>query len=54
MLPILDQVLGWKAGRIRGLLESHGLALQDWQKDRTDRVKIGELLALSANQAAAS
>jgi HAD superfamily phosphoserine phosphatase-like hydrolase len=54
MLPILDQVLGWKAGRIRGLLESHGLALQDWQKDRTDRVKIGELLALKMNQAAAS
>jgi HAD superfamily phosphoserine phosphatase-like hydrolase len=54
MLPILDQVLGWKAGRIRGLLESHGLALQDWQKDRTDRIKIGELLALEMNQAAAS
>jgi HAD superfamily phosphoserine phosphatase-like hydrolase len=51
MIPILDQVLRWRAGKIRELLESNGLTLQDWQKDRTDRVKIGELLATRVHQA---
>jgi predicted HAD superfamily phosphohydrolase len=41
MIPILDQLLHWRAGDIRDLFESYGLALHEWQKDRTDRVKIG-------------
>jgi phosphoserine phosphatase len=51
MVPILDQVLDWRTGKIRTLLESNGLALHEWEKERTDRVKISDLL-LSQAQAA--
>jgi HAD superfamily phosphoserine phosphatase-like hydrolase len=54
MIPILDQLLHWRAGEIRDLFESYGLSLNEWQKDRTDRVKIGEFAKLveAAGQAA--
>ena len=42
MIPILDRLLHWRAGDIRNLFESYGLTLNEWQKDRTDRVTIGE------------
>lgn len=45
MVPVLDQLLGWRTGEIRTLLEANGLALHEWEKDRTDRVQIGEMLA---------
>ena len=48
MVPILDQLLHWRAGDIRNLFESCGLSLNEWEKDRTDRVKISETLSLSA------
>jgi phosphoserine phosphatase len=44
MVPILDQLLDWRTGQIRTLFESNGLTLQEWEKDRTDRVNIGEML----------
>ncbi len=43
MVPILDQLLHWQTGDIRTLFESYGLALNEWEKDRTDRVTIGEI-----------
>ena len=52
MVPILDQLLHWKAGEIRELFESYGLTLNEWEKDRTDRVKISEALSLVAREAA--
>jgi phosphoserine phosphatase len=42
LLPILDQVLHWDTRRIRDLFESYGLTLNDWERERTDRVKISE------------
>jgi phosphoserine phosphatase len=48
MVPILDQLLRWRTGDIRELFESYGLTLNEWEKDRTDRVKIGEILSLGA------
>jgi len=55
MLPILHQVLHWETRDIRDLFESYGLALNRWERDRTDRVKVdesirpqGEAEALSA------
>jgi HAD superfamily phosphoserine phosphatase-like hydrolase len=47
MVPILDQLLHWRTGDIRELVESYGLTLNEWEKDRTDRVKISEILALN-------
>jgi phosphoserine phosphatase len=48
LLPILDQLLHWRTGDIRELFESYGLTLNEWEKDRTDRVKISEMLAFNA------
>ncbi len=41
MVPVLDQILDWRAGEIRELLERNGLTLQAWEKARTDHVQIG-------------
>ena len=45
MVPVLDQLLHWRAGDIRNLFESYGLSLNEWEKDRTDRVKITQALS---------
>jgi HAD superfamily phosphoserine phosphatase-like hydrolase len=52
MVPILNQLLDWRTGDIRALFESNGLTLQEWERERTDHVKITELLS-SAGEAAA-
>jgi HAD superfamily phosphoserine phosphatase-like hydrolase len=41
MVPVLDQILDWRTGAIRELLERNGLTLEAWDKARTDRVQIG-------------
>jgi HAD superfamily phosphoserine phosphatase-like hydrolase len=48
MVPVLDQLLHWRAGDIRNLFESYGMALTEWSKDRTDRVNVGELRSAAA------
>jgi phosphoserine phosphatase len=48
MVPILDQLLHWRTGDIRTLFESYGLTLNEWEKERTDRVTIGEIPSRSA------
>ena len=40
LVPILEEIGGWNAARIRALFESHGLVLQDWAKTRTDSLVI--------------
>jgi len=47
LVPILDQVLGLSSLEIRSRLESTGLLLGEWQRDRTDRVEIRELVPLA-------
>jgi len=44
MVPILDQILDWRPGEIRTLLERNGLTLQAWEKARTDHVRIDDKL----------
>jgi phosphoserine phosphatase len=48
LVPILDQVLGMRSVDIRARLESTGLVLDEWQRDRTDRVQIREFAPLAA------
>jgi HAD superfamily phosphoserine phosphatase-like hydrolase len=50
MVPILDQLLHWRSGRIRALFESYGLSLNGWEKERTDRLKVSEVPALASQQ----
>lgn len=40
VVPILEQVAGWRSPEIRKLVESFGLTLRDWEKANTDRVTI--------------
>lgn len=42
MVPVLDQVLGWQSKDIRTLFESNGLILHEWERARTDHVKISD------------
>jgi len=42
LVPVLEDVVGWDAARIRQLFASHGLVLQEWGKARTDWVTVGE------------
>ena len=48
MVPVLDQILDWSTGEIRGLLERNGLILQAWEKARTDHVQIETTSLFSA------
>jgi phosphoserine phosphatase len=38
LVPVLNQLFGWRPPEIRRLFETHGLTLRDWEKARTDRV----------------
>ena len=38
LIPILEDILNWNSAQIRDVFESHGLAVQEWDKTRTDWV----------------
>jgi 2-hydroxy-3-keto-5-methylthiopentenyl-1-phosphate phosphatase len=40
LIPILEEVVGWDAPRIRHFLESHGILIREWDKVRTDWVTL--------------
>src|SRR5258705_7005929 len=40
LVPVLEEVVGWDAARIRQLFAAHGLVLQEWDKARTDWVTV--------------
>lgn len=40
VVPILEQLFGWRSSSIRDLFDSYGLTLRDWEKARTDRVTV--------------
>lgn len=40
LVPILEDELGWNAGRVRALFESRGFALREWEKTRTDTITL--------------
>ena len=46
LVPVLDQVVGWGTGEIRSLFESYRLTLQGWERERTERVTVGEVSPL--------
>jgi HAD superfamily phosphoserine phosphatase-like hydrolase len=45
LVPILEEILGWNAIRIRAFFESHGFVLREWDKMRTDTLAIARVLA---------
>ena len=38
LVPILEDLFGWNTAKIRAFFESHGLALQEWDKIQTDSI----------------
>jgi HAD superfamily phosphoserine phosphatase-like hydrolase len=40
LVPILEDVLGWDGTKIRSFFESHGFALREWDKVRTDTIAL--------------
>ena len=42
LVPILEEIVGLDAIRIRAIFDAHGFALQDWEKVRTDSLTIRE------------
>ena len=40
VLPVLQQVVGWRSPEIRALFDAYGLPLQEWDSARTDRITL--------------
>jgi HAD superfamily phosphoserine phosphatase-like hydrolase len=38
LVPVLEEVLLWDSAKIRSFFESHGFALREWDKMRTDTI----------------
>ena len=47
LVPILEDLFGWDSSRIRAFFEARGLALQEWEKVRTDRMTLCRTAPLS-------
>ena len=42
LVPVLEDIAGWRRSAIRALFESHGLQIHEWDRTQTDRVTIRE------------
>lgn len=40
LVPMLEELFGWSSVKIRTFFESQGLALQEWEKIRTDSIML--------------
>jgi hypothetical protein len=52
LVPVLEDVLGWNSSRIRSFFESHGFALREWEKVRTDTITLCATGSEAAGQSA--
>ncbi len=48
LIPILEEIVGWDALRIRAFFEEHGLLIREWDKSRTDWLTIGQAASAPA------
>ncbi len=46
LIPILEEIAGWDATRIRAFFETRGFVVRDWDKVRTDSLIIGKIDAM--------
>ena len=42
LVPVLEEIGGYDAGRIRLLFEEHGFLIQEWDRVRTDWLTIAD------------
>ena len=52
LIPILEDILDWNSAQIREVFESYGLALQEWDKTRTDWVTFQQYIRGMASKVA--
>jgi hypothetical protein len=43
VVPILEQIAGWRSADIRALFASYGFTLTDWERAHTDRMTVREM-----------
>ena len=43
LMPILEQLFGWRMSAIRLAMENTGLRVDAWDKQRTDTIRLAEL-----------
>ena len=48
LVPVLEDIAGWNAMRIRDFFEQHGFALREWEKVQTDSLTICPVAPTSA------
>jgi 2-hydroxy-3-keto-5-methylthiopentenyl-1-phosphate phosphatase len=48
LVPMLEDLFGWNSIKIRAFFESHGLALQEWDKIRTDSITLCQTAAVQS------
>ncbi len=48
LVPVLEDIVGADALRVRALFESHGLEIREWDKVRTDTLTIRPTVAVTA------
>jgi len=48
LVPVLEEIHGWNAARVRSFFEAHGFILREWDKVRTDSILIGRSVAAEA------
>jgi len=53
LVPVLEEIAGWNAARVRALFEAHGFIVRDWDKVRTDSISIGRATQPAPASAAA-
>ena len=49
LMPVLEQLFGWRMPAIRSTLENTGLRVDAWDKRRTETVRLAEVDALEVN-----
>ena len=45
IVPVLEEIVGWNASRVRTLFEAHGFMVREWDKVRTDTITICPTMA---------
>jgi 2-hydroxy-3-keto-5-methylthiopentenyl-1-phosphate phosphatase len=45
VVPVLEEIAGWKPAQVRAWFEQHGFVLQEWDKVRTDSITIARAAA---------
>lgn len=52
LVPVLEEIAGWDAGRVRSFFEAHGFVLREWDKVRSDSILLSRPQLTGADGAA--